>query len=149
MLIVMFYIALALAIYVSGERPYRPGEVSILDMNDALLVSDDEIVSVDWNSQSYKITDSAYSRLANLRPASKTLKFRIMVDSHVVSVGSFVSPNTPFWPIVKTSICIALPANAEGNQPIVILTPHKGSEPHTKHSTRLYEALAQKEKLAE
>ena len=89
MLIATLVCALVIAVCL---RNYGPGHVSIR-INGAVAITHDEIVSVDWNSQSYTLTDNAHTRIANMAWTTPPISdFSITVNEDVVSTGYYMSP---------------------------------------------------------
>ena len=122
---------LAVSIYLGNV-----GEVSFQDMNGRVVVSHDEILSVDWESQSYKLTDVAISRLTEMNFSGFGLwsEFSLMIDDDLVASGNFVSAAAAS--MGRRSPVIRLPTGPKHVDSILIL-----GDPNPRDSDRLYKCL--------
>ena len=94
-LVTTLCLAVALAFW---RYTFGLGRISIRTADGATLVSHDEILSVDWDTRSYQLSDEANMRLAEMHGLGLYFRYVIYVDDHVVSSGNFVSMYSSYIP---------------------------------------------------
>ena len=94
LLIVILLLVVAFA-YLLVPKPYyisilsdeKPGIVTIRSRDGRTLVHNDEFLSVDWNTQTYRLTKGTENKINNASNQTRAVPFDLFVDEDLIYSG--------------------------------------------------------------
>ena len=115
MLITAALISLGIGLYLNVNGP---GKISIRSANGHTLVSHDDIIFVDWGTQTFQLNKTGIDKLIMASDA----RFQFCVDENVIYIGSIISPlvsSIPPGPLIYCSQ-FSTDFTIEGSNPVEI-----------------------------
>ena len=92
LLLLATLVAICVGFYLGA---YRPGDISIRSTDGNVVLSEDDIVSVDWKTQTYELTNSGMAKLTQLRTGLSS-PYEFCIDDDVVYTGNVTTPLSSF-----------------------------------------------------
>ena len=138
--------AICVAVYLGT---YRPGDISIRSIDGDVILSEDDIVSVDWKTQTYELTSSGMAKLTQLRTGLSS-PYQFCIDDDVIYTGNVTTPLSSFS--VEGPVISVFPRARTKNRITIdwgypsSVNPDRQDDPRFRH--RIYTSLWLSGKLA-